>query len=115
MRHILLLHHIMRHIPPQYRTTRQLHTTLSRLTMSLSRTILLPLQDMDTLHHIQLLLQDMDTLHHIQLLHTATLLHTPLQRMGIPSQPIHHLSQHTELLSPDMVLQSHIFQRNQFY
>ena len=102
MRHILLLHHIMRHIPPQYRTTRQLHTTLSRLTMSLSRTILLPLQDMDTLHHIQLL-------------HTATLLHTPLQRMGIPSQPIHHLSQHTELLSPDMVLQSHIFQRNQFY
>ena len=102
MRHILLLHHIMRHIPPQRRTTRQLHTTLSRLTMSLSRTILLPLQDMDTLHHIQLL-------------HTATLLHTPLQRMGIPSQPIHHLSQHTELLSPDMVLQSHIFQRNQFY
>ena len=102
MRHILLLHHIMRHIPPQHRTTRQLHTTLSRLTMSLSRTILLPLQDMDTLHHIQLL-------------HTATLLHTPLQRMGIPSQPIHHLSQHTELLSPDMVLQSHIFQRNQFY
>ena len=102
MRHILLLHHIMRHIPPQHRTTRQLHTTLSRLTMSLSRTILLPLQDMDTLHHIQLL-------------HTATLLHIPLQRMDIPSQPIHHLSQHMELLNQDMVLQSHIFQRNQFY
>ena len=102
MRHILLLHHIMRHIPPQHRTTRQLHTILSQLTMNLSHTILR-------------LLQDMDTLHHIQLLHTATLLHTPLQRMGIPSQPIHHLSQHTELLSPDMVLQSHIFQRNQFY
>ena len=102
MRHILLLHHIMRHIPPQHRTTRQLHTTLSQLTMNLSPTIL----------H---LLQDMDTLHHIQLLHTATLLHTPLQRMGIPSQPIHHLSQHMELLNQDMVLQSHIFQRNQFY
>ena len=102
MRHILLLHRIMRHILPQHRTTRQLHTTLSQLTMNLSPTIL----------H---LLQDMDTLHHIQLLHTATLLHTPLQRMGIPSQPIHHLSQHMELLSQDMVLQSHIFQRNQFY
>ena len=100
MRHILLLHHIMRHIPPQHRTTRQLHTILNQLTMNLSPTILL---------------QDMDTLHHIQLLHTATLLHTPLQRMGIPSQPIRHLSQHMELLSQDMVLQSHIFQRSQFY
>ena len=102
MRHLLLLHHIMLHIPPQYRTMRQHHTILSQLTMNLSPTILL-------------LLQDMDTLHHIQLLHTATLLHTPLQRMGIPSQPIHHLSQHMELQSQDMVLQSHISQRNQFY
>ena len=101
MRHLLLLHHIMLHIPPQYRTMRQHHTILSQLTMSLR-------------HTIRRLLQVMDTLHHIQLLHTATLLHIPLQRMDIPSQPIHHLSQHMELLSQDMVLQSPIFQKNQF-
>ena len=114
MRHILLLHHIMRHIPPQHRTTRQLHTILRQLRTTLSQlhTILSQL----TMNlSPTILLQDMDTLHHIQLLHTATLLHTPLQRMGIPSQPIHHLSQHMELLNRDMVLQSHIFQRNQFY